>query len=34
MTGSLVLNEALENIVDETCITLECDRCTVFIADE
>ncbi|EAS06873.1 GAF domain protein (macronuclear) [Tetrahymena thermophila SB210] len=34
MTKSLVLNDALETIVDETCICLECDRCTVYVVDE
>ncbi|KAL4507068.1 hypothetical protein ABPG72_001861 [Tetrahymena utriculariae] len=34
MTKSLVLNDALETIIDETCICLECDRCTVYVVDE
>ncbi len=34
MTSSLVLVEALEKIVDETCSCLDCDRATVFVADE
>ena len=34
MTSSLVLVEALEKIVDETCLCLECDRASVFVVDE
>jgi putative methionine-R-sulfoxide reductase with GAF domain len=34
MTASLVLTEAMEKIVEETCECLECDRATVFIVDE
>ena len=34
MNASLVLIEAMEKIVDETCECLNCDRATVFIVDE
>lgn len=34
MTETLVLNEAMERIVDETCECLECDRASVFMLDE
>ena len=33
MNNSLVLSEALEKIVEETCGCLECDRASVFIVD-
>ncbi len=33
MNSSLVLSEALERIVDETCECLDCDRASVFIVD-
>ena len=34
MTSSLVLNDAMERIVEETCDCLNCDRATVFMLDE
>ena len=34
MTETLVLNDAMERIVDETCECLECDRASVFMLDE
>ena len=34
MTETLVLSEAMERIVDETCECLECDRASVFMLDE
>jgi hypothetical protein len=34
MTSSLVLVEALEKIVDETCACVDCDRASVFVVDE
>ena len=33
MTSSLVLTDAIEKIVEETCESLSCDRATVFILD-
>jgi len=33
MTTSLLLDEAIERIVDETCECLDCDRATTFIYD-
>ena len=34
MSESLILMEALENIVNQTCDCLQCDRTSVFIYDE
>jgi hypothetical protein len=33
MTTSLILNEAIERIIDETCECLDCERATVFLYD-
>ena len=33
MNSSLILSEALERIIDETCECLECDRASVFLVD-
>jgi hypothetical protein len=33
MTSSLVLNEAIERIVEETCECLDCERATTFLHD-
>ena len=34
MSESLLLMEALENIVNEICDCLKCDRTSIFIYDE
>lgn len=34
MNTSMVLNDALETIINETCDCLDCDRASVYIYDQ